>query len=196
MRRRRGALAKVKLKMPVAVWPPPVDAEQGRARGSRGAGLSGRGGPPRRCIFTSPLSPSLLGLCQAIVRGPAEAGGRPEGTGRCAVLLGGGGRGVPELLAPRGGRGAGPGRGAELLPPGTGAVSGLKSSVQNAPGWVLRRVQQKFSKGSLVKQTLRPSTAPALPRSVMIDIFYSANFYLPCKNVGDKCDKLQICKFL
>lgn len=32
--------------------------------------------------------------------------------------------------------------------------------------------------------------------SMMIDFFYSANFYLPCKNVLDQCDKLQICKFL
>lgn len=82
MRRRRGALAKVKLKMPVAVWPPPVDAEQGPARGPRG-------GPPRRFMFTSPPSPSPLDFCQAFLRGPAEAGTRPEGTGRCAVLRGG-----------------------------------------------------------------------------------------------------------
>lgn len=26
--------------------------------------------------------------------------------------------------------------------------------------------------------------------------FYSTNFYLPCNNVLDQCDKLQICKFL
>lgn len=161
------------------------------ARGSRG------GGPSPALYFYLPPFPfspwALPGDCAG------ACGGR--GAARGDGALRGAARGGAECRSsgPRGaGRArpcwAGPGRRAPAAD--RGAVSGLKSSVQNAPGWVLPRVQQKFSKGSLVKQTLRPSTAPALPRSVMIDIFYSANFYLPCKNVGDKCDKLQICKFL
>lgn len=100
MRRRRGPLAKVKLKMPVAVRSPPAEAEQGPG-----------GGPFRGFISTSPVSPVptlALGTCGA------EA--RSEGLGCCSVLRGGAagapGPGGPGLAQP--GR-AGLGRGAELL---------------------------------------------------------------------------------
>lgn len=55
---------------------------------------------------------------------------------------------------------------------------------------------KSFPNGVWLNKHFALLPAPSFPCPVMIDIFYSANFYLPCKNVGDKCDKLQICKFL
>lgn len=89
MRRRRGPLAKVKLKMPVAVRSPPAEAEPGPG-----------GGPFRRCVstFAGPFSGALRG--RGAVREPG-------------VLLGA--APVPELRALRLRAEpcrAGPGRGA------------------------------------------------------------------------------------
>ncbi|CAN8185019.1 unnamed protein product [Coccothraustes coccothraustes] len=75
MRRRRGPLAKVKLKMPVAVRSPPAEAEQGPG-----------GGPFRGYISTSPVSP-----LPALSPGTCGAEARSEGLGRCSVLRGGAG---------------------------------------------------------------------------------------------------------
>lgn len=141
MRRRRGPLAKVKLKMPVAVRSPPAEAERGPG-----------GGVFRRCVSASPV-PSL----PALSAGP--------GPGRCSVLPtgAGGAAGCPSSgPCGAGSSPARPGRGAELqFRPQARSPPGNK--LQNASGRVLPRVQQKFSKRSLIKQTLRPAPGSLSP---------------------------------
>lgn len=172
--------------MPVAVRSPPVEAEQGP-----------RGGPFRRYISTSPASP-----LPALSPGTCGAEARSEGLGCCSVLREGGWwwRGMPELraLRPR----VEPCRAvldwAGARSSGSRHKRGhrLEINCKTLRGEFYPAFSKSFPSRVWLNKHFTLLPAPSLPRPVMIDIFYSANFYLPCKNVGDKCDKLQICKFL
>lgn len=187
MRRRRGPLAKVKLKMPVAVRSPPAEAEQGP-----------RGGPFRRCISASPASPLPV-----LFPGTCGAEARSQWPGCCRSVLHEGGRwwrGMPELRAL--GVRVEPSRavpgwaGARISDCGHKSGHRLEINCKTLRGEFYPAFSKSFPNGVWLNKHFALLPAPSLPCPVMIDIFYSANFYLPCKNVGDKCDKLQICKFL
>lgn len=170
MRRRRGPLAKVKLKMPVAVRSPPAEAERGPG-----------GGVFRRCVSASPV-PSL----PALSAGPGRCPVLPTGAGGAARAPG------PAVPGP-----AQPGRaGARSSSFGHKRGHRLEINCETLRGEFYPAFGKSFPNGVWLNKHFALLPAPSLPRPVMIDIFYSANFYLPCKNVGDKCDKLQICKFL